>query len=186
MFIQPFGPAAASGPNWPAFGAPITLPASTLPIINTPPTTSSSCHPKKRCATSTTTPAPPTTSRPVVSNPTPPPTASGGSTGSGNGSAVNLSSAGTTVPAKAASKPTAKRKAAAGPLAANGVYNEPMVLANGGWKGLSLKAATNLKVPILFGLAVALFVLIQALIDRRDPKVSRAPERGDEETVGFE
>ena len=35
------------------------------------------------------------------------------------------------------------------------------------------------------GLAVALFILLQSLIDRRDPKVSRAPERGDDDTVGF-
>jgi hypothetical protein len=54
------------------------------------------------------------------------------------------------------------------------------------WKGLSLRAATNLKVPILFGVVVALFVLGQALIDRRDPKMSRAPERNDEDTVGFQ
>jgi len=60
-----------------------------------------------------------------------------------------------------------------------------MVLANAGWQGISLRAATDLEVPILFGLFVALFVLVQALVDRRDPKLSRAPERGDEETVGF-
>jgi hypothetical protein len=71
------------------------------------------------------------------------------------------------------------------PAAAGGL-NEPMVVASGGWKGLSLKAATNLKIPIAFGVAVALFVLIQALIDRRDPKLSRAPERGDDDTVDFE
>jgi hypothetical protein len=67
-----------------------------------------------------------------------------------------------------------------------GVFNEPMVLANGGWKGVSLRAATNLKVPILFGVVVALFVLVQAMIDRRDPKMSRAPERNDDDTVGFQ
>jgi hypothetical protein len=67
-----------------------------------------------------------------------------------------------------------------------GVTAEPMTLANGGWKGVSLRAATNLKVPILFGVVVALFVLVQALIDRRDPKMSRAPERNDEDTVGFQ
>ena len=47
------------------------------------------------------------------------------------------------------------------------------------------KAATDLKIPIAFAVAVALFLLVQALIDRRDPKLARAPERGDEETVGF-
>lgn len=61
-----------------------------------------------------------------------------------------------------------------------------MILASPHWKGLSLQAATNLKVPIAFALAVALFVALQALIDRRDPKISRAPEHGDDDTVGFE
>jgi hypothetical protein len=60
-----------------------------------------------------------------------------------------------------------------------------MVVSSGGWKGLSLKAATSLKVPIAFGAAVALFMLLQALVDRRDPKLSKAPERGDEDTLGF-
>jgi hypothetical protein len=60
-----------------------------------------------------------------------------------------------------------------------------MILAGGGWQGVSLKAATSLRVPIVFGAVVALFVLIQALIDRRDPKLSRAPERGEDDTVGF-
>jgi hypothetical protein len=70
------------------------------------------------------------------------------------------------------------------PVAASGL-NEPMILAGGGWQGVSLKAATSLRVPIVFGAVVALFVLIQALIDRRDPKLSRAPERGEDDTVGF-
>lgn len=108
-----------------------------------------------------------------------------GPTGSGGGFTGGVSTVSRAVPLKPATT-TAKPKSHPAAPGANGVYNEPMVLANGGWKGLSLKAATNLKVPILFGLAVALFVLIQALIDRRDPKVSRAPERGDDETVGFE
>ena len=65
------------------------------------------------------------------------------------------------------------------------IQNEPMVLASGGWQGASLQAALDLRIPILFGAAVLLFVLLQALIDRRDPKVSRAPERGDDDTIGF-
>jgi hypothetical protein len=50
---------------------------------------------------------------------------------------------------------------------------------------VSLRAATQLSVPIAFGLAVALFVIVQALIDRRDPKLSRAPARGDDDSVSF-
>jgi hypothetical protein len=60
-----------------------------------------------------------------------------------------------------------------------------MVLAAGPWRGPSMQAATKLSIPILFGAAVAVFALLQALVDRRDPKLSRAPERGDDDTVGF-
>jgi hypothetical protein len=82
-------------------------------------------------------------------------------------------------PPQASATPVIPRILGAGGL------DEPMELASGPWHGLSLQAVTHLTVPILFAAAVALFVLLQALVDRRDPKVSRAPERGDEETVGF-
>lgn len=73
----------------------------------------------------------------------------------------------------------------AGAPDASVIRDEPMILSSGGWQGVSLQAAVDLRVPILFGAAVLLFVLLQALVDRRDPKVSRAPERGDDDTVGF-
>jgi hypothetical protein len=60
-----------------------------------------------------------------------------------------------------------------------------MILAGGGWAGVSLKAATSLRIPIAFALVVALFVFVQALVDRRDPKVFRAPVRGDDDSVRF-
>ena len=65
------------------------------------------------------------------------------------------------------------------------MLDEPIQLATGGWQGVSLKAATNLRIPIFFGAAVLLFVLLQALVDRRDPKMTRAPERGQDDSVGF-
>jgi hypothetical protein len=61
-----------------------------------------------------------------------------------------------------------------------------MIAAGGPWHGPSLKAATGLAVPIAIGGAVAAFILVQALIDRRDPKLSAAPQRGRDDTVGFE
>lgn len=72
------------------------------------------------------------------------------------------------------------------PVIYPGAFGEPMVLARGAWKGLSLRAATDLKIPIVMLVGVALFLLGQALIDRRDPKVSAAPERGTDDTIGFE
>ena len=80
--------------------------------------------------------------------------------------------------AKGKGKTSAKGQPAAGGL------NE-QIIAGGGWQGVSLRAATDLKVPIAFGAVVGLFVLLQALVDRWDPKLSKAPERGDDDTVGF-
>ena len=71
------------------------------------------------------------------------------------------------------------------PVHGPSVLDEPVQLATAGWQGVSLQAASNLRIPILFGAAVLLFVLLQALVDRRDPKMSHAPERGDDDTVGF-
>ena len=62
----------------------------------------------------------------------------------------------------------------------------PLVLAAAPWRGVSLRAATHLSVPIAFGMLVAVFAVLQALIDRRDPKLSKAPTRNDDETVAFE
>ncbi|MBV9661915.1 MAG: hypothetical protein JO337_12235 [Acidimicrobiales bacterium] len=64
--------------------------------------------------------------------------------------------------------------------------DEPMVASGGPWHGPSLKTAGGLGVPIAIGASVAAFVLAQALIDRRDPKMSRAPQRSRDDTVGFE
>lgn len=49
-----------------------------------------------------------------------------------------------------------------------------------------MKEADGLRVPIAFGVAAAAFLLMQAFIDWRDPKLSRAPQRGSDDTVGFE
>jgi hypothetical protein len=58
-------------------------------------------------------------------------------------------------------------------------------LAAGGLPAVTLEAATRLSIPILFGVLVALFVLAQGFVGRKDPKVARAPERGEDDTVGF-
>ncbi|MGH9114957.1 MAG: hypothetical protein ACRDWW_03920, partial [Acidimicrobiales bacterium] len=96
------------------------------------------------------------------------------------GSSAARSSTGAPGGALAAPPSTAKPK----PVAP-GIFDEPVVLAAGRWRGVSLQAATHLSVPIAFGAGVGLFILLQALVDRRDPKVSRAPERGRDDTVGF-
>jgi hypothetical protein len=60
-----------------------------------------------------------------------------------------------------------------------------MIGTGGPWQGPSLRTAGGLLVPIIFGAAVAMFLIGQALIDRRDPKLSRAPRSGRDDTVGF-
>jgi hypothetical protein len=66
-----------------------------------------------------------------------------------------------------------------------GLNSEPVELATARW-GVSLHAATRLSVPIAFGGVVAVFVLLQALVDRRDPKLAHAPHSGDDDTVPFQ
>jgi hypothetical protein len=58
-------------------------------------------------------------------------------------------------------------------------------LVAGRWPGGSFQAATRLSIPILFGAVIALFILLQGFVGRRDPKLARAPERGEDDTVGF-
>ncbi len=48
-----------------------------------------------------------------------------------------------------------------------------------------MRAARRLAVPILFGAGILVFLLVQALIDRRDPRLTRAPARDDDDSVGF-
>ncbi|HEX6392013.1 MAG TPA: hypothetical protein VFZ97_01145 [Acidimicrobiales bacterium] len=91
-------------------------------------------------------------------------------------------------PAVRGANPTTNKPSLAPPAPTNtgpSVLDEPMQLATGGWQGISLQAATSLRIPILFGAAVLLFVLLQALVDRRDPKMTRAPERGEDDSMGF-
>jgi hypothetical protein len=172
-----FGRFQAMG--FPGIGSPITLPA--LPGMTTTTTVPKKCK-SDTCAKTTAPKTPSTTTATTV-----PPVVTGtgfaGGSQSSGGSFTTFTSHSTPAASQKPAKPKSK------PLVpvpeASGVFNEPMILADGGWKGISLQAATNLKVPLLFGLAVALFVLIQALIDRRDPKLSRAPERGQDDSIGF-
>jgi hypothetical protein len=48
-----------------------------------------------------------------------------------------------------------------------------------------LRAATRHSIPIILEAVVALFLVLQAFVDRRDPKLARAPRRSDHDSVGF-
>lgn len=90
------------------------------------------------------------------------------------------------VPGTRAAGPDTPGPAPAPAHPAIGVFGEPMVLAQGAWQGLSLHAATELKIPIGLLVGAGLFLVVQGFVDRRDPKVSAAPLRGTDDTVGFE
>lgn len=89
-------------------------------------------------------------------------------------------------PAAAGPAPARTGTTPAGAPTVPGAFGEPMVLAQGAWQGLSLRAATDLRIPIGLFVGAGVFLLVQVLIDRRDPKVSAAPERGTDETIGFQ
>jgi hypothetical protein len=54
------------------------------------------------------------------------------------------------------------------------------------WGGSQLQASTVLSVPLTLALFALAFVVVQWLIDRRDPKLLDAPGRDDDDSVGFE
>jgi len=198
-----------SGHERAAIASPITLPASTVPNTTVPRTTPPTTRPPATTVTTVPATTPPTV--PPTAPPTVPATgASGGSSpgsgttstaGSSTSSAlggvvsfqgvavvqvVNKAPAPSTTTATKARKGENASPGSAAPEVSGLSGVLPMVAANGDNPFQPLQAATDLKVPILFGVVVALFILGQALIDRRDPKMSRAPERNDEDTVGFQ
>jgi hypothetical protein len=196
--------ASIRGGELPAIASPITLPASTVPTTTVPRTTPTTKPPTTTTPPTTvprTTPTVPTTV--TGGSPPPPPktpstTAAGTNTSPALGATASISGVATlqasnrpapsttAAATKAKGKSATKASSGSGATTIGGYSDVPMELPTGGGPFLSLQIATNLKVPILFGVAVALFVLGQALIDRRDPKMSRAPERNDDDTVGFE
>lgn len=49
-----------------------------------------------------------------------------------------------------------------------------------------LPAMTNLQVPIIFSALIGTFLLVQAVVGRRDPRLAQAPARGDDDSIPFE
>ena len=54
------------------------------------------------------------------------------------------------------------------------------------WDGGSLNASPGQRVPFTLGALILIFVVVQWLIDRRDPKFVEAPARKDDDSIGFE
>lgn len=54
------------------------------------------------------------------------------------------------------------------------------------WSGGSLQASTNIQVPVTFAGLLVVFVLVQWLIDHRDPRFVEAPVRREDDSVGFD
>ena len=56
----------------------------------------------------------------------------------------------------------------------------------GVWSGGDLQASTRIEVPVTFGGLLVVFILVQWLIDHRDPRFVEAPARKEDDSVGFE
>ena len=72
------------------------------------------------------------------------------------------------------------------PLGERLVGGQPVIAVGQGWVGGTLAANTTVTVPLALGGAALLFIVLQWLIDRRDPKYVEAPARKDEDSVGFD
>jgi hypothetical protein len=72
------------------------------------------------------------------------------------------------------------------PLGERGIGGSSVVPGGGQWHGASLQADTSLSVPLALGGAVLVFIIVQWLIDRRDPKFVDAPARKDDDSIGFD
>ena len=72
------------------------------------------------------------------------------------------------------------------PVGEKGVTGERTVKGGSLWAGGTLEAATRLSVPIALGALVLVFVIVQWLVDWRDPKFVEAPARKEDDSVGFD
>ena len=72
------------------------------------------------------------------------------------------------------------------PLGERGIGGSGVVPGGGVWHGASLQADTSLSVPLALGGVVLVFIVVQWLIDRRDPKFVEAPARKDDDSIGFD
>ena len=72
------------------------------------------------------------------------------------------------------------------PVGERSVGGASVVPGTGPWEEASLQAATSLSVPLALGGVVVVFIVVQWLIDRRDPKFVEAPARKDDDSVGFD
>ncbi|HTW09468.1 MAG TPA: hypothetical protein VME46_18320 [Acidimicrobiales bacterium] len=60
------------------------------------------------------------------------------------------------------------------------------LLGAGLWAAGPLRAAASHTVPLAFSSAALGFVVLQWLVDRRDPKFVDAPTRKNDDSIGFE
>jgi len=70
--------------------------------------------------------------------------------------------------------------------AAEGYVGASSVSVGGLWSGGDLQTTTNLEIPLTFGGLLVIFVLVQWLIDHRDPRFVEAPVRKEDDSLGFE
>jgi hypothetical protein len=64
-------------------------------------------------------------------------------------------------------------------------YRRELGLLNGSFSSTTFQVARKLKLPIALLVGATLFLLIQSLVDRRDPKVAHAPQHAQDDSLDF-
>lgn len=167
---------AASVLAWPvsAWASPGGVAAADAPATTTPALATTTT-----AAVATTTRPPTTTTRPTTS--TTRPTTTPGPTGSASEKAARSAADGLRL---------ADRPASSVPITVPPgdrlIDGQEVISIRSPWDGGSLDASTSQLVPFALGGLMLVFVFVQWLIDRRDPKFVEAPARKHEGSIGFE
>lgn len=77
---------------------------------------------------------------------------------------------------------------AAGVAAANSPAQNPdgpHAASDAPWQGVSIGSDTPLSVPLIFVMVIAVMMLVAGIVDRRDPKLSKAPRRSNDDYLPF-
>jgi len=101
------------------------------------------------------------------------------------GAGTAAASAGHTVRLRPAGEPASSSPTTV-PQGERVVDAQQVVSIGPSWEGGSLNASQGQRVPFTLGALILIFVVVQWLIDRRDPKFVEAPARKDDDSIGFE
>jgi hypothetical protein len=101
------------------------------------------------------------------------------------GARATTASAGLSVRLRPPAKPASSSPITV-PQGERAVDAQQVVSIGPSWDGSSLNASPGQRVPFALGALILIFVVVQWLIDRRDPKFVEAAARKDDDSIGFE